>query len=549
MRYKNQAKEKNNGVVYTPPAMATYIANEIVSGYKFDNSPVVKILDPALGEAELAIAVISTIKAIHPNKKISVHGYDIDPVSVAKSKACIKEAFPDVEINFIVQDFLSVETVENNFDIVIANPPYIRTQILGEDVSKRLSEKFGLKGKIDIYYAFFIVSLGILKEGGVAGFITSNKFLTINSGKTLREYLYQNARILTISDFGDTRVFNAAVLPCVTVFKKSTHIFSEDYQVKFNSIYLNGEDSEQNGVTPVSSVYDCISKDGIFIDDNGVQYKAESGYTLLTSDTYREPWVITTNAQEKWLKRVEKNTWKTFGEVAKVRVGIKTTADNVFLFDKESSAVNLELMKPLITHRNAQCYLTNNSQPWSVLYPHYEVDGKRQTYDIEQYPKTKEYLLQHFEQLNGRKYVKQANRAWYEIWVPQKPSLWKHRKIVFRDISEYPEFWLVSEEAVINGDCYWIEFSEDADEEIMYLMLAVANSKFIVNFYDKKFNTKLYSSKRRFMTQYVEQFPIPDKNRKECKDIIALVKTLLNSCTLDLELKDQIDSLVEAVFS
>ena len=205
-------------------------------------------------------------------------------------------------------------------------------------------------------------------------------------------------------------------------------------------------------------------------------------------------------------------------------------------------------MKPLITHRNAHCYLANNLEYWSVLYPHYETDGKRRTYDIEQYPKTKKYLLQHFKQLDGRKYVKQANRVWYEIWVPQKPSSWKHRKIVFRDISEYPQFWLVYEDAVINGDCYWIDFPEDVDEDIIYLMLAVANSKFIVNLYDQKFNTKLYSSKRRFMTQYVEQFPIPDKNRKESKEIIALVKRLLNARSLDLKLKQQIDVLVDSIF-
>lgn len=548
MRYKNQAKEKNDGVVYTPPAMATYIANEIVAGYKFDDCSIIKVLDPALGEGELTIAVVSAIKAIHPDKKISVHGYDIDSLSVEKSRSRIEEVFPDVEVNFMVRDFLSIEPTENRYDIVISNPPYIRTQILGEDVSKKLSEKFSLKGKIDIYYVFFIVSLLNLKEGGIAGFITSNKFLTINSGKNLREYLYRNAQILTISDFGDTRIFNAAVLPCVTIFKKTTRNFDEGVRVKFNSIYLSDEDPAEKEITPVCSVYDCISKDGVFIDENGIKYKAKSGYTLLTPDSHREPWVITTNAQEKWLEQVEKNTWKTFSEVAKVRVGIKTTADNVFIFDKEASAVDLELMKPLITHRNAQCYLANNLEYWSVLYPHYETDGKRRTYDIEQYPKTKKYLLQHFKQLDGRKYVKQANRVWYEIWVPQKPSSWKHRKIVFRDISEYPQFWLVYEDAVINGDCYWIDFPEDVDEDIIYLMLAVANSKFIVNLYDQKFNTKLYSSKRRFMTQYVEQFPIPDKNRKESKEIIALVKRLLNARSLDLKLKQQIDVLVDSIF-
>ena len=105
MRYKNQAKEKNNGVVYTPPAMATYIANEIVAGYKFDDCSIIKVLDPALGEGELTIAVVSAIKAIHPDKKISVHGYDIDSLSVEKSRSRIEEVFPDVEVNFMVRDF------------------------------------------------------------------------------------------------------------------------------------------------------------------------------------------------------------------------------------------------------------------------------------------------------------------------------------------------------------------------------------------------------------------------------------------------------------
>ena len=50
------------------------------------------------------------------------------------------------------------------------------------------------------------------------------------------------------------------------------------------------------------------------------------------------------------------------------------------------------------------------------------------------------------------------------------------------------------------------------------------------------------------MTQYVEQFPIPDKNRKESKEIIALVKRLLNARSLDLKLKQQIDVLVDSIF-
>lgn len=300
---------------------------------------------------------------------------------------------------------------------------------------------------------------------------------------------------------------------------------------------------------PVNSVYECIDKNGFFINEKSMRFEAKTGYTFLSPSSYQEPWVLNNSEDESWLKNIEENTWKTFDQVATVRVGIKTTADNVFLFEQKYSSVDLELMKPLITHRNAQSYLPKDSPQWSVLYPHYELNGKRLTYDLNKYPKTKTFLLKHYEQLSAREYVKKAHREWFEIWVPQKPSMWAHRKIVFRDISEYPEFWLVKEDAVINGDCYWIEFPEETTDDIVYLMLAVANSPFILKFYDKKFNTKLYCSKRRFMTQYVKQFPIPDANSRECKKIISLVKQLIDSHTLDLRLKNEIDSLVELVFS
>ena len=147
--------------------------------------------------------------------------------------------------------------------------------------------------------------------------------------------------------------------------------------------------------------------------------------------------------------------------------------------------------------------------------------------------------------------MKKANRNWYEIWVPQNPDAWKHRKIVFRDISEKPQFWLDETGAVVNGDCYWIDINADVMEEVVYLALAVANSPFIEKFYDVKFNNKLYSGKRRYQTQYVEQFPIPYYNSELAQKAIELVKKILAE---DVEAtsngdKEQLDLLVEQMFS
>ena len=78
------------------------------------------------------------------------------------------------------------------FDYIIANPPYIRTQILGSEKAQQLSKKSGLSGRIDAYYAFLLCVEMVLKSDGVAGFITSNKFLTIKSGESVRSFMLDN---------------------------------------------------------------------------------------------------------------------------------------------------------------------------------------------------------------------------------------------------------------------------------------------------------------------------------------------------------------------
>jgi len=44
-----------------------------------------------------------------------------------------------------------------------------------------------------------------------------------------------------------------------------------------------------------------------------------------------------------------------------------------------------------------------------------------------------------------------SGREWYEIWVPQDPAAWDQPKLVFRDISEEPMFWIDHDGAVVNG--------------------------------------------------------------------------------------------------
>ena len=238
--------------------------------------------------------------------------------------------------------------------------------------------------------------------------------------------------------------------------------------------------------------------------------------------------------------------------MAKVRVGIKTTADNVFIGeDWSGKKAEIELLMPLITHRNAGQIVPNSTSQWKVLYTHTTKNGKKVAYNLDQFPKAKAYLESHYDQLAGRKYVIQAHRNWYEIWVPQNPDAWQHKKIVFRDISERPEFWYDETGAVVNGDCYWIDIFPGTMDEVVYLALAVANSKFIEKYYDIKFNTKLYSGKRRYQTQYVEQFPIPYYGSELAEKAIELVRKIIaGGCENDSSsYKKELDEIVEQLFS
>ena len=83
------------------------------------------------------------------------------------------------------------------------------------------------------------------------------------------------------------------------------------------------------------------------------------------------------------------------------------------------------------------------------------------------------------------------------------------------------------------------------------LMLAVANSSFALKFYDTVFHNKLYSGRRRFMSQYVSRFPLPKLNRAQ--DILDLMPSVVAAArsgnSRDLEKLEQVlDALVWKAF-
>ena len=544
MRYSNATKIKTNGIVYTPEELAEYLASSMYEYFSIEDKKELRILDPAIGDGELVIALLNVIRRNTVNIDIMVVGFETDVNVIPKTIGRLSQEYPNIHINIHKEDFLAFaggEAQKYEFDFVIANPPYIRTQVLGADKAQLIAKQAGLSGRVDAYYAFLVAADQFLKPDGIAGFITSNKFMSVKSGMKVREYLFSKTKLLQITDFGDTKLFDASVLPCTLTFKRGK---SDGENIGFTSIY---ETTECRADFMADTIFNVIEKEGVVEINDGRRFKIRQGKLEVKNES--TPWHLASEDQKSWLDYVDSITWKRFSDIGKIRVGIKTTADNVFIGTWDDTEEQPELLMPLITHRNAGQIVPRNSSFWKVLYTHTMQSGKRKVYDIEEYPISYQYLENHREQLAGRQYIQKANRRWYEIWVPQNPAAWKSRKIVFRDISEKPEFWIDDSGAVVNGDCYWIEVGEDIPSDVLYLALAIANSSFIEKYYDYKFNNKLYSGKRRFMTQYVNDFPIPDVTLPKARQAIDLVKSIIADPKIAAMQKAELDNVVDEIFA
>jgi SAM-dependent methyltransferase len=525
-RYEGVAGRKAGGATYTPPALADFVAGKIVASARLEGMETIHILDPAVGDGALVLSLLGRLPAAGP--AVVVTGFDTDPVALALARQRIARAFPRAQLQLEHGSFLDVVLAPTagappDFDLVIANPPYVRTQIIGSDQARALARLFGLKGRVDLYHAFLMGIGRVLRPGGVAGLIVSNRFMTTKGGASVRAALRRDLTLQHIWDFGDTRLFEAAVLPAVLLAHGGAQSNAPD--PGFTTIYQTQRLAGATATDPIAAV----EHEGVVAIADGRRFEVRRG-TLGRSSADHEVWRLTAPSVDGWLATVAEHAWGVFGDIGKIRVGVKTCADEVFIrTDWDAFALDQrpELLRPLITHHTAGRFRpTVVQESRAILYPHETVNGRRQVVDLALYPKARAYLEQHRQTLEARSYLIRAGRQWCELWVPQDPAAWAAPKLVFRDISERPTFWVDLEGRVVNGDCYWLAARDPRETDLLWLAAAVANSSFVELFYDRRFNNKLYAGRRRFITQYVEQFPLPDPASDIARQLIEGAKVL-----------------------
>ena len=86
--------------------------------------------------------------------------------------------------------------IKDGFDVMIGNPPYIQLQKMGKEadiLQEAGFETFARTG--DIYCLFYEKGINLLKAEGNLNYITSNKWLKANYGKSTREFFLKHQPI------------------------------------------------------------------------------------------------------------------------------------------------------------------------------------------------------------------------------------------------------------------------------------------------------------------------------------------------------------------
>lgn len=287
-------------------------------------------------------------------------------------------------------EFAEVFDDREGFDIIIANPPYVRMELF-KDQKPQLRRNFAEvhTDRADLYVYFYARALQLLRDQGALAFISSNKWLRAGYGKKLRRYLGESTSISTIVDFGDLPVFQAATAyPVVIVVKK------------------------HGSATP--TIFTRVESLGAPYPDIRALVAAR-GHELPRGATEGTEWILadavaTSRISAMMLASIPLGQYVD-GDIF---AGIKTGRNSVFVISRTTrdSLVSrypqvTRHIKPFLFGRSIQRWRIEDSDTW-VIFLHRGSDSKEVAPLIE--------YLRHFrDTLESRA----SSQEWYEIQQPQ----------------------------------------------------------------------------------------------------------------------------------
>ncbi|CVK34537.1 Eco57I restriction-modification methylase domain-containing protein [Methanoculleus bourgensis] len=394
------------------------------------------------------------------------------------------------------------------FDVVIANPPYVRQESIKEQKAYFKEHYRVYQGTADLYVYFVERGVNLLAAGGEFAYILPNKWMRANYGKPLRAWLKEQ-RIEEIVDFGDLPVFESATTyPCIL------RIGAGSPRERFDAVqvatldYPDLTDYVKAHAYPVNQTY---------LDDEGWSLADEKTQALL---------------EKIRAAGVPLGTYVD----GKIYYGIKTGLNEAFVIDEATrerliaeDPRSAEVIKPFLAGRDVKRYQPLELSKYLIF--------TRRGINIDSYPAIGRYLKQYKEKLIPRP----------RDWPSDKP--WLGRKAgsyQWYEVQDSIDYYLEFEKpkiivpAIVQRGSYTYDerafYSNDKTSIIpctdIYL-LGILNSK-VADFIVHLISSTKQGGYYEYKPMYVSQIPIRTIDPSDPSDVarhdrmVALVEKMLD---------------------
>ena len=526
------AERTCNGAVYTPKFIRDYIVSQVLHSV---NKP----LDACLC-ADIACgcgAFLYTLaENIHERTHVSfttiyhhLYGVDISEVSTIRAKILLAlvalqhgEIVDDNDFNLfscnsLTFDFKSLPAIQQNsgFDVVIGNPPYVRSKHIDAETKQLLSLwQTSHVGNADLYIPFFEIGLSILCHDGILGYITVNSFFKSVNARALRRYFQDNLVSLTIIDFGEQLVFKKKLAyTCLTFLSKTQ-----------SDSLLYAKATLSDVVAQKNFVYSRISYSSL---------DSHRGWNLNRSEVLNNI-------------RLIENAGTALGDLYVIKNGIATLANDVFIFRPVRTdntyyylarngfeypiekAICRDIIKPNILKTEAEIA----EKEEKIITPYDEnYNVIKEDFFFSNYPKAYAYLLSYRNVLDARDKGEGDYAAWYAFGRTQAISD-TGRKLLFPYMSDLPHFVYMPQKDMMIY-CGYAIYNE-SETELLFLKRVLESSVFdyYMRHTSKPYSTGYYS----YAKNYVKSFGIYPFSESQKQYLLSLKS------------KAEVDSYVSEVY-
>ncbi len=463
------------------------------------------------------------LKALRGHGFNNVYGIEIDGELYEYCRSSFSE-YRIILGNFLTYDF------DMKFDLIVGNPPYVHFNSLPPEVASTV-RRITKTGEGDIYYAFIIRAVHLLREGGELIYIVPYHFFYNTYAKIVRETLLSLGKLEVIIDLDESRLFNGEN-PETVIFK----FIKGRYDLRNEKITLLKVKTKK---TTISEIFDKA------IDS----LKREVSNEIFDYATVRhylgsEPWSThVANIPDFPSVRLK--------DVAKVGVGLVSGFDSAFVVDKSDlqkfNSEERRLIKRLVKGKHCKRYLVEGYDLYVVIDDSIRSEEELKT----MYPNVYRRLLPLKEKMSKR-YLPKGKR-WFH-WQALRnygfllSNLDKRRIYVpTLDRRPYNRFSVGEGELLPSGDVLFVQPYEESD---LHFLLGYLNSTFFREYYLAKGGRRggrISFTQRLLENSAIPTFPNEAKERMAelTRGVISSLKSGRDPSPLEREIDRLIHSSVK----